>query len=372
MRSERINFLAVVTAVAGLTGFIGVFAKWFSYSYPVSGGTLTIYLDGTWDGTGAIALAAGMNVGGGGLELTGMYGLAAIVNVAGLLFASGVALRFRSLQATSARERKRQLANARLLHELVTVMEEHIDLPDLDVPRFADHPRTIDGIEELAEAARHAWRLDKGPIPNVVRVLERHGIVVVRAANFAREIDAFSVRHEGRPIVVLGTEKAVTARSRFDAAHELAHLVLHQDTDAGQRQTENEAHQFAAAFLMPRSEIHRELPTTADWGEFMKLKVRWRVSIAALLRRARTLDVMPQHRYVNAMKTMSARGWRTREPGDEKLGSLEAPVLLQRALDRLADAGVGLDELAQEASLPLTDLQRLVELTRDQRPRVEL
>ncbi len=48
----------------------------------------------------AIALVAGMNVGGDGLELTGMYGLAAIVNVAGLLFASGVALRFRSLQAT--------------------------------------------------------------------------------------------------------------------------------------------------------------------------------------------------------------------------------------------------------------------------------
>ena len=36
MNSERINFLAVVTAVAGLTGFIGVYAKWFSYSYPVS------------------------------------------------------------------------------------------------------------------------------------------------------------------------------------------------------------------------------------------------------------------------------------------------------------------------------------------------
>jgi len=48
----------------------------------------------------AIALAAGMQVDGNGLELTGMYGLAAIVNVAGLLFASGIALRFRSLQAT--------------------------------------------------------------------------------------------------------------------------------------------------------------------------------------------------------------------------------------------------------------------------------
>ena len=47
-----------------------------------------------------IALAAGMNIHGGGLDLFGMYGLAAIINVTGLLFAAGVALRFRSLQAT--------------------------------------------------------------------------------------------------------------------------------------------------------------------------------------------------------------------------------------------------------------------------------
>ena len=60
MRSERINFLAVVTAAAGLTGFIGIYAKWFSYSYPVDGGVVTIYLDGTWDPTGAIAVAAGV------------------------------------------------------------------------------------------------------------------------------------------------------------------------------------------------------------------------------------------------------------------------------------------------------------------------
>ena len=46
------------------------------------------------------ALLVGMNIGGGGLDLFGMYGLAAIINVTGLLFAAGVALRFRSLQAT--------------------------------------------------------------------------------------------------------------------------------------------------------------------------------------------------------------------------------------------------------------------------------
>jgi ABC-type multidrug transport system permease subunit len=47
-----------------------------------------------------IALVAGMNVLGSGVELLGLYTLAAIVNVAGTLFAAGVALRFRSLQAT--------------------------------------------------------------------------------------------------------------------------------------------------------------------------------------------------------------------------------------------------------------------------------
>lgn len=279
---------------------------------------------------------------------------------------------FRSLQATSARERRRHLASARLLHELITVIEERVDLPELQVPRRAPGPHSATEIETIAESTRRAWQIDDGPIPNVVRVLERHGIVVVRASSFSREVDAFSVLHEGRPIVVLGTEKAVTARSRFDAAHELGHLVLHDDSDAGKRETENEAHQFAAAFLMPASTIRHELPATADWTELMRLKVGWRVSIAALLRRALTLEVMPNHRYVNAMKTLSARGWRTREPGDEKLGTLESPVLLRLALEQLAEIGIDLETLAREASLPLPDVRRLIELTRDPRPRIRI
>ena len=54
----------------------------------------------TFGAVTAIGLIAGMEIGGDGLDLVGLYGLAAIINVAGLLFAAGVALRFRSLQAT--------------------------------------------------------------------------------------------------------------------------------------------------------------------------------------------------------------------------------------------------------------------------------
>ena len=47
----------------------------------------------------AIALAAGMDVGGAGVDLVGLYALAALTNFAALMWAAGVALRFRSIQA---------------------------------------------------------------------------------------------------------------------------------------------------------------------------------------------------------------------------------------------------------------------------------
>jgi ABC-2 type transport system permease protein len=46
-----------------------------------------------------VALITGMSVSGGGVDLVGLIGLALIVNLAAGLFAGGVALRFRSIQA---------------------------------------------------------------------------------------------------------------------------------------------------------------------------------------------------------------------------------------------------------------------------------
>lgn len=284
---------------------------------------------------------------------------------------------FRSLRSTSARQRKTQLARARLLHDLIVAIEEHVRVPELDVmscepAQGRDEDSTLAAAEHAAESVRKDWGLGTGPVPNVIRELERHGIVVVRASTFKHEVDAFSVNFPGRPVAVLGLDKGVTARSRFDAAHELGHIVLHSTLEPGPKEIERQAHQFAAAFLMPRAGIAHHLPATADWRQLAALKSEWRVSIAALLMRARTLGVMSPARYTNAMKVMSARGWRRREPGDDRLGALEVPVLLGRAVQRLADAQVTLAELCEEAALPIDEIERLLEITSDQRPSVEL
>ena len=46
-----------------------------------------------------VALVAGMNVFGGPFDIFGMYGLALLINLAGVLWAGGVAMRFRTMQA---------------------------------------------------------------------------------------------------------------------------------------------------------------------------------------------------------------------------------------------------------------------------------
>jgi hypothetical protein len=94
--------------------------------------------------------------------------------------------------------------------------------------------------------------------------------------------------------------------------------------------------------------------------------------MAALLMRASTLGVMPSARYVNAMKAMSARGWRRTEPGDDQLGTLEVPVLLGRAVERLQDLGLSVGDLCAEAALPLSEVRDLLRRTRDPRPSVDL
>ena len=46
-----------------------------------------------------VALLAGMQVGGGGVDLFGLYSLAVLLNIAAVLWAAGVAMRFRTMQA---------------------------------------------------------------------------------------------------------------------------------------------------------------------------------------------------------------------------------------------------------------------------------
>ncbi len=88
------------------------------------------------------------------------------------------------------------------------------------------------------------------------------------------------------------------------------------------------------------------------------LRARWGASIQAMLYRAKTLGVMQEARYTQAMKFMSMKGWRKTEPGSIRLQ--EHPVLLARAVRLAAERGASLQDIAERNGLPVLDLEALL------------
>jgi len=262
------------------------------------------------------------------------------------------ACHFRSLRSASQRERRKLLARGSLLCDLLGVLEEHVNLPAEQVSRVAKSVKTADEIEKLAVHVRTAWGLGLGPIGNVVNLLESRGVLVTHIPEGCEDVDAFSTWHDGRPVVFLVMKKGSTSRTRFDACHELGHLVMHADASPGSPELERQAHRFASAFLVPQEPFLVECPRWLDWDHFYELKRRWKVSVAALVKRAYDFGVLSEATYRRAYVHLNKTGERLQERDEPPaepptlLGKAIAAVGPEVAVEGLAEAlGVGVGEV---------------------------
>lgn len=276
---------------------------------------------------------------------------------------------FRSLRAASQMERDRAFAHATLAWELTEVLDGWVRFPEADLPsRFSLAPSdSVAAAEQVAESLRLEWGLGEEPVPNMVRLIEKQGVVVTRLPLGTSRVHAFSCGYPKRPVVVLAAERNKLAAGRLDAAHELGHLVCHDDAEPGHQVLERQAFAFGSAFLLPAKAAEDVLPRTLDFARLLQLKNTWGISVQALLFRSRSLGIMSDATYRRAMTRLSAFGWRRMEPGDEEVG--EKPILLARALELVSERGVTLDEVATRARLT-TDRVRMLACLDDQAPEV--
>lgn len=194
-------------------------------------------------------------------------------------------------------------------------------VPQFDIDQYGEP-------EVIARAVREQWALERGPIPNLVDVLERAGVLVIPCDFGATEVDAVGMRLQGMPPLVFMNASAPMDRLRFTMAHELGHLVMHASPTADM---EKEADRFAAEFLMPEYDIKPQL-VDATLSTLSILKRVWRVSMAALLKRARDLRMITAKRATALWKQMSALGFRKREPAELDL-TPEKPRLLRDMME---------------------------------------
>ena len=247
---------------------------------------------------------------------------------------------FRALFTSNKRELSSQRLKTKYVALVHNALSKYIDFRPYNIPDFED---TTD-IPGLARKLRHFWGLGQEPIPDMVSLLERNGVIMSEFATDSKKIDAFSQYGEidGVPYrcVVLGTEKGSFVRRQFSCAHELGHIVLHEKfedlNDVSReefRKREDEANMFAAEFLLPAEAFLTDLSVHANkLNRYVELKRKWRVSIAAMVYRAHELEAITDNQYQYLMRQISQKGWRQNEPLDEYM-PLRHPKALKQAVN---------------------------------------
>lgn len=266
---------------------------------------------------------------------------------------------FRSQATATKKERASQSIKLELVAQMYETLWNYIEFPTFIDPKVefegfedpleCESKEAIDEMEVAATKVRQCWRVPSGPIKDLQYLLEQNGILVTGFSINEDKIDAFSQRTmvDNAEVFLIAVALGKTeCRLRFDMAHELGHIVLHpwsEDIESISKEEfksrERQANMFASAFLLPRDSFSREVaqyPT--DLNFYLFLKKKWKVSVQAMMYRARQLNIISANQYQYMMRQVSKNGWRTNEP-DDTPGSLNESIF-QGAIDLLFDNNI--------------------------------
>ncbi|MFM1975394.1 MAG: hypothetical protein RL145_240 [Pseudomonadota bacterium] len=279
----------------------------------------------------------------------------------------------RSLASTHVRDLNYQSAQMRWLQEVSHALEHYVDFPKVDIPDVMNGARynqlRDEDIERIALELRRYWGLGEGPCGDMVTHLERIGCIVGAIEMGTAKLDGLCSWSpvDGRPFILLATDKMSFARRQMDAAHEMAHAILHRDvTDVELRSDlkniESQAFRLAGAFLLPSTTFPIEMqhPSLAT---MVVAKERWRVSIKAQIRRLVQLNCIPDDVATHFYKLYSAKGWSKEEPFDRQWVP-SVPRVLSDAIHLVVDNRVRSksDLLSLEFAISAGDVENLVGL----------
>jgi len=259
---------------------------------------------------------------------------------------------FRSMSHMLAGNRDAALAAGSLAFLLGDWVEGLFELP---APNLFDLSAE-ESPESAARTIREQWGLGERPIKNLVHLLESKGVRVFSLVEQTRSVDAFSMWRNDLPYVFLNTVKSAE-HSRHDAAHELGHLVLHRHGGPKGRSVEDEANQFASAFLMPDADVRATIPVTYDVQQILSKKLRWRVSAFSLAYRLNKLKLVSEWQYRQFCIQLSQQGYRTSEPGGIER---ERSAVWEKVFNGLRGEHITKNHIARDLHIPVGEVDKLV------------
>jgi Zn-dependent peptidase ImmA (M78 family)/transcriptional regulator with XRE-family HTH domain len=309
---------------------------------------------------------------------TALTSLADILNVRREFFLRPIynskrAMFHRSLSSTLERDINYQLAQMRWLHEISAVLQHYVDFPQPDIPdvlQGASYKQLRDeDIESIALDLRRRWKIGEGPCTDVVALMERVGVVTSTIEMGTSKLDGLCSwsADDDCPHVLLATDKMSFPRRQMDAAHELAHTILHKDVTREKlkenlKLIETQAFRLGSAFLMPSATYPHEVERPS-LAVFQALKERWRVSIKAQIKRMSDLELISEDHQRELYKLYSSKGWNREEPLD-RAWPVTGPRILRDAMELVVTSGVRTkdDLLAVEFTMSPGDVENIANL----------
>jgi Zn-dependent peptidase ImmA (M78 family)/transcriptional regulator with XRE-family HTH domain len=258
---------------------------------------------------------------------------------------------FRSMSKMKAPQRDMALSQVALCLDLNSWLTKKFELPKPQLPDLSREPNP----EAAAEFVRRDWSLGALSIRNLIHLLEAKGVRVFSLAVDAREVDAFSMWHGGTPFVFLNTNKT-SEHSRFDAAHELGHLVLHKHGPPRGLEAERQADAFSSAFLMPRGSVFANALRFPTFEGLVARKKIWTTSVGALAYRMRELELISDWQYRGICIEIAKRG-KGFEPNE---APRETSMILPKLFSSLHDDGLSRAQIAAELNIPVSELEQLL------------
>lgn len=236
-----------------------------------------------------------------------------------------------------------------------------VDWPEHQLPRFS-LDINVASEADAAAAVRAKWQMPKGPVRSVSNVLDAAGVLVIPQFIETSDMDGMGVLLTDLPPLVFVNTNIPQDRLRFTLMHEIGHLVLHQSSSIREvsQEIEAEAHRFASAFLMPKQEIKPQLRDLSI-SKLAQLKRHWRVSMSALLMRAKELGTITPADERQLWRELSRHGWRKREPAQFDVHG-ESPGVLYEELISLyrSELMYSVERLAKVTHLGISDVRSRV------------
>lgn len=191
------------------------------------------------------------------------------------------------------------------ISKLLNFIDIDVNIPEIVI----DEEKTP---ETIAEEVRYIWGLPKGYVRNMTKILEGSGIIINEIDMHPKKFDGVSFYNKKHGIgFIIINKNQPPDRYRFTLAHELGHLIMHRNSLSSKR--EEEANAFASSFLMPAKDIKEDLKNLQFWN-LPNLKSIWRVSMSALVRRAKDLELIDKNKYTSLNVRISQSGYRINEP----------------------------------------------------------